>query len=186
MATEDIRTAKPTADSKLKDLFLSQLQELYWAEKKLAKVLNKMQEAAYTPELKDTFARHEEQTKGQISRLEKVFNSLEEEPTKSKSPAMAGIIAEVEEIIDDIEEKSCARDVALILVAQKAKHFEIASYGGLAEVAGTMDKGDIREILRQTLQEEKQTDTLLTLIAESGINQKASQEPEQVQMIDDR
>ncbi len=176
MGIENTKSYKLAANTKLNELFNEQLEELYWIERKLSKLLGKMNAIALTKELKDAFTRHQDQTHEHVMRLEKVFYSIQMEPKKSKSSAMAGIIAEAEEIIEETEEDSCGKDVALILVAQKAKHYEIACYGGLAQLAETMGYVAAKTLLRQTLEEEKQTDTLLTLIAESGINQKASQE----------
>ncbi len=162
------------ANIKLRQLFIEQLQELYGSEKKLVKVLEKMKESITTQELKDAYERHCQQTTAHKKRLESVFNSIDEEITKSKSHAMAGIVMEADEIMD--EEDSCSKDVALILITQKAKHYEIACYGSLSQLAETMGFTEAAALLAQTLQEVKQTDALLTLIAESGVNQRASKE----------
>jgi ferritin-like metal-binding protein YciE len=166
------------SDTQLKSLFTDQLQELYWSEKKLAKIFIKMQEAALNQDLALAFLRQHEQTREQITRIENIFQSISEEPHKSKSPVMAGILSEVKLVIDDMDEKSHISDVALIMVAQQAKHFEIASYGCLAELARTMGLEEASSKLSQNLQEEKQADTLLTLMAVRDINLKASGEPE--------
>ena len=83
---------------------------------------------------------------------------------------------EAESVIEDTEEGSWTRDVALIIAAQKVEHYEIAAYGGLATLAKTMGKPEIKELLGQTLEEEKETDELLTQLAENNINEAASQE----------
>jgi len=169
-------TGVSAADSKLKELFLEQLQDLYWAEKKLVKALGKMEDAATGSELKNAFSTHREQTREHVSRLEQVFSSIGEDADTTKCPAMAGIISEAEDLIDDTDDNSSQRDAALILAAQKAEHYEIASYGGLAQLAQTLGYQEAKQLLGQTLQEEKMADELLTQIAEGGVNQQASQE----------
>ena len=181
MSAEKMKSFKLTAITKLNELFKEQLEELYWIERKLSKLLGKMIKVALTQELKEAFTRHQEQIHEHVMRLEKVFYSIQLEPKKAKSSAMAGIIMEAEDIVDETVEDSCGKDVALILVLQKAKHYEIACYGGLAQLAETMGYEIAKLLLRQTLEDQKQTDTLLTLIADSGINQKASHEIQKLQ-----
>src|SRR3978361_734174 len=155
MRIQDSTTFKPVSATKLNELFKDQLEELYWIERKLSKLFGKMKDIALTIELKEVFSRHQNQTHEHAIRLEKVFYSIGSDPKKSKSLAMAGIIAEAAEIIEEKEEDSCGKDVALILVTQKAKHYEIACYGGLAQLAETMGNLAAKSILRQTLNEEK-------------------------------
>jgi ferritin-like metal-binding protein YciE len=164
------------ADNKLHQFFLEQLQDIYWAEKKLVKVLPKLEEAATSRELKKAFADHLMQTKTHVTRLENVFGMLGEEANAKKCPAMAGIADEGEEIIDETEEGTAQRDVGLIFAAQKAEHYEIATYGGLTQLAKTMGHTEAAEILGQTLAEEKEADELLTQIAENSSNIRANQE----------
>lgn len=166
-----------TSDSKLKEFFVDQLQDILWAEKKLVKTLPKLQEAATTQELKDAFSKHLEQTRGHVERLEKVFAMIGEDVDTQKCLAMAGIVDEGEEIIDDTEEGTSQRDVGLIFAAQKAEHYEIATYGGLVTLAQTLGESGAAELLRKTLAEEKETDELLTQIAETKVNYQASLEP---------
>ena len=175
----DSRTKAVTgnmADNKLHQFFMEQLQDIYWAEKKLVKTLPKLEEAATSTELKRAFADHLMQTKTHVTRLENVFEMMGEEANAKKCPAMAGIVDEGEEIIDETEEGTAQRDVGLIFAAQKAEHYEIASYGGLTQLAKTMGHTEAAEILHQTLTEEKQADELLTKIAETSSNQRANQE----------
>jgi ferritin-like metal-binding protein YciE len=163
-------------DSKLKEFFLDQLRDIYWAEKKLVKKLPKFQEAATTQQLKDALGNHLEQTRTHVERLQQVFALLGEEADGKKCPAMAGIVEEGEDIIDETEDGTAQRDVGIIFVAQKAEHYEIASYGGLAQLAKTLGLMEAKQLLGQTLEEEKQADLLLTQIAESGINYQAGKE----------
>ncbi|MFA6082894.1 DUF892 family protein [Mucilaginibacter sp.] len=163
-------------DSKLKEFFVEQLKDMYWAEKKLLKTLPKLQKAATTPALKDAFGNHFWQTETHIGRLEEVFGMIEEKVDDTKCPAMAGIVDEGADIIDDTEEGTAQRDVGLIFAGQKAEHYEIATYGGLETLARIMGYPVAADLLAQTLAEEKEADLLLTQIAENGINYRASKE----------
>lgn len=170
------QTSGVAEQSKLKEFFLEQLQDIYWAEKKLAKKLPKMQEAATSGQLRKALGDHTEQTRTHIGRLEQVFRLLGEEAEAKKCPAMAGILEEGEDIVDETDEGTAQRDVGIIFAAQKAEHYEIASYGGLAQLAKTLGLAEAKELLGHTLSEEKATDELLTQIAESGVNYRASRE----------
>lgn len=172
-----METQAAVQNSKLKEFFIDQLEDLYWAEKKLVKTLPKMEEAATSQQLKDAFATHCNETQNHVSRLEQIFGMIGEEVDSSKCPAMAGIVDEGEDIIDDTEEGSAQRDVGLIFAGQKAEHYEIATYGGMVTLAKTLGYDDAANLLSQTLSEEKQADELLTSIAENDINYQAAGEP---------
>jgi ferritin-like metal-binding protein YciE len=163
-------------DSKLHQFFMQQLQDLYWAERKLVKTLPKLSDAATTNMLKQAFNDHLEQTRTHVTRLENVFDLMGEEPKALKCQAMAGIVDEGEDIIDDTDTGSAQRDVGLIFAAQKAEHYEIATYGGMVTLARTLGYNEAADLLDQTLAEEKTTDAQLTKIAEEGANVKASTE----------
>jgi ferritin-like metal-binding protein YciE len=163
-------------NSNLKEFFVDQLKDIYWAEKKLVKKLFKLSEAATSMQLKDALDNHLTQSRIHIDRLERVFSLVGEEVDAKKCPAMSGIIEEGEDIIDDTDEGSAQRDVGIIFAAQKAEHYEIATYGGLAQLAKTLGYMEAKDLLGQTLQEEKRADELLSQIAESGINYQASRE----------
>ncbi|HET7116743.1 MAG TPA: ferritin-like domain-containing protein [Hanamia sp.] len=167
-------------DSKLNDFFIEQLKDIYWAEKKLVKTLPKFENASTTQELKNAFAKHLEQSEEHVSRLEKVFELMWIKAEAIESPAMAGIIEEGVDIINDTEEGTAQRDVGLIFAGQKAEHYEIATYGGLCRLAETLGYVDIKNILGKTLQEVKDIDTLLSQIAETNVNYKASLEPAEI------
>ena len=166
-------------DSKLKEFFTDQLEDLLWAEKKLVKTLPKMQEAATSAELKEAFSNHLTETKNHVSRLEQVFGIIGEEVDTAKCPAMAGIVDEGEDIIDETEEGTAQRDVGLIFAGQKAEHYEIATYGGMVTLAKTLGYNDAAELLNQTLDEEKAADSMLTQIAENNVNYRAGEEPKE-------
>jgi len=155
----------------LKDLLTDGLKDIYSAEKQLVEALPKMVKAADSEELADAFEHHLQQTHKHVSRLEKIFNRLNLNKGSEKCEAMEGLIKEAQEIIDNYEE-SPVRDSALIIAAQKVEHYEIASYGSLCELADVLGLNKVAEILDRTLEEEEETDLLLTDIAEE-INDEA-------------
>jgi len=165
-------------DSMLLGYFMEELKDIYWAEKHLVKALPKFQKAATSEELAGAFEDHLAVTEDQVIRLERVFELLGEKPRGKKCEAMAGLVEEGEKIITDTEEGSSTRDVALIIAAQKVEHYEIATYGGLATLAKTIGNEEIGNILGEILEEEKETDELLTQIAENNINLSAVAERE--------
>lgn len=164
------------SNSMLRDLFVEELRDIYWAEKHLVKALPRLEKASSSEELANAFAEHEAVTQEQVSRLEQIFELLGEKARGKKCEAMEGLVKEAESVIEDTEEGSWTRDVALIIAAQKVEHYEIAAYGGLATLAKTMGKTEIKDLLGQTLDEEKEADELLSQLAETNINQSASHE----------
>jgi len=167
---------KRKGDSKLEEFFHDEIKDIYWAEKKLVKTLPKMAQAANSSELKNAFTKHLDQTKEHVTRLEQVFDLLGHKPQAKKCDAMEGITEEGASVIEDTEDGTSTRDVALILAGQKAEHYEIATYGGLAQIARTLGHADVARILETTLEEEKATDQALTRLAESKVNRDASVE----------
>ncbi len=162
----------------LRELFVDEIKDIYWAEKKLVVALPKMQKASSSAELQDAFAEHLEVTKEHVSRLEQVFELLGEKAQAKKCEAMEGLVKEGESIIEDTEEGTATRDVGLILAAQKVEHYEIATYGSLTRLAKTLGLQEVAGILYSTLEEEKQADEYLTGIAENHVNYQALQEQE--------
>lgn len=176
---EHAAPTKEQNESMLKDLFLDELRDIYWAEKHLVKALPKMQKAATSEQLATAFEDHLAVTQEQVARLEQVFGLLGEKPRGKKCEAMEGLVKEAESVIEDTEEGTSTRDVGLIMGAQKIEHYEIASYGGLAQVAKTLGLQDVGDLLGETLEEEKETDQLLTTLAENNINESATTEVEE-------
>ncbi|MEO5979039.1 MAG: ferritin-like domain-containing protein [Chryseolinea sp.] len=162
--------------SALLEFFTGEIKDIYWAEKHLTKAIPKMRKAATSEDLKNAFATHLEQTKVHVERLEKIFELLDKKPQAKKCDAMDGIVQEGESIIEDTEDGTATRDVGLILAAQKVEHYEISTYGGLAQLARTLGRKEIADILSQTLAEEKETDQLLTDIAETSLNYQSAEE----------
>lgn len=163
-------------ETKLKELFVDSLKDIYWAEKSLTKALPKMSKAATSEDLKNAFNNHLEETQNQIARLESVFEIIGEKAQAKKCEAMAGLTKEAEGMISETDKGTETRDVALIMAAQKVEHYEIATYGSLATLAAQLGYDDAKELLGETLNEEKNADLLLTDIAVSHINEEAEME----------
>jgi ferritin-like metal-binding protein YciE len=180
MKTTTKKAAGSEADSKalLEEYFVDSLRDIYWAEKHLVKALPKMQKAATSEDLAQAIGDHISVTEEHVTRLEQVFEMMEQKARAKKCEAMEGLIKEGETVISETEKGSATRDVGLIMAAQKVEHYEIATYGGLTQLAKTIGREDIADILGQTLSEEKETDELLTSLAEADINEQASQEVE--------
>lgn len=166
----------PKAEPALQELFLDGIMDIYWAENHLVKNLPKMIEAATSAKLKKAITDHLEQTRTHVSRLEQVFELLGEKALAKKCDAMEGLSKEGEGIVESTEAGTATRDVGIILASQKIEHYEIATYGGLTQLAKTLGHDDVAGLLYQTLAEEKEADLLLTDVAESDVNYKAAEE----------
>lgn len=171
-------SSRSSAADPMMDLFYENLKDIYWAEKHLTKALPRMAKASSSPELKAAFTEHLEVTKNQITRLEEVFAALGKKAQAKKCDAMEGLVKEAESGIEETEKGTAVRDVALILSAQKVEHYEIAAYGGLSQLASTMQLEDVAGLLAETLAEEKEADVNLTVIAENNVNYEAAHEDE--------
>lgn len=172
-----MQTDSTKLNSALQQFFLTSLQELYWSELNLYNALNTMTEEATTSRLKEAFQLHAEQTANHAKILENVFTLMGIPPHAEPSVGLQGLFDEGWQVIDETEKGTAQRDVALIIAAQKVEHYEIATYGSLSSLAKTLGHKEIVSLLDPILQEEKDTDAILTSIAVSGINVEASQEP---------
>lgn len=170
------KAAPITEDTMLQNLFLDSLKDIYYAERSGTKVLPKLAKAATSEEVRQALDQHAQQTNGQVQRLEQVFEHIGKKPQGKKCEAIEGLIREADSLVKETRKGSKTRDVALIMAVQKMEHYEIASYGGIATLAAQMGQSQVKELLGQTLQEEKDADSLLTQIAESSVNQQAQQE----------
>jgi ferritin-like metal-binding protein YciE len=166
-------------ETMLKELFVEELKDIYWAEKHLTKALPKMKKAATSEELANAFDEHLAVTQEQVGRVEQVFELLDMTPRAKKCEAMDGLVKEAQEVIEELPKGSAVIDAGLIIAAQKVEHYEIAAYGSLVQLAKTMGENEIADLLQQTLDEEKEADQLLTELAVSGINISAENEPEE-------
>jgi ferritin-like metal-binding protein YciE len=181
MATTKTPTRQPematgVTESALNELFIDELKDIYWAEKHLVKALPKMAKAATSEKLRTTIQNHLSETENHVTRLEQAFNSIDEKAVAVKCEAMAGLLKEADEIVSETEKGSITRDAGIISAAQKVEHYEIASYGTLKTLATVLGYNEAAELLGETLKEEKNADSMLTQIAESGINQSAKSE----------
>lgn len=156
----------------MKDAFIHELRDIYDAEKQLLKALPEMEKKAASPDLKAAFREHCEQTEEQVRRLEQCFEKLGEKASATSCKAMKGIIAEGEDLLKQ-KDAGDILDAALIGAAQKAEHYEIATYGTLAEWAKGLGETAVKDLLGKTLSEEEETDELLTKLARGGINRMA-------------
>jgi ferritin-like metal-binding protein YciE len=166
----------------LSDLFLEQLADIYHAERQLFKALPKMAKATSSPELKNAFESHLEETQGHAQRLERVFEVFNRPAKGKKCQAMEGLIEEAKEIMDE-ESVSSVMDAALIAAAQKVEHYEIATYGCLCTWAELLGNREALDLLKQNMSEEEQADKKLTEIAERTINVEAAEGREEGEAV---
>lgn len=161
----------------LQNLFLNGLKDIYYAENKIMQALPKMAKGAYTEEVTDAFELHLSETENQVQRLEQVFEMLGETPKGKECPAIDGIVAEGEEILEQYE-GTAAVDAGLVAAAQAVEHYEIARYGTLVAWAESLGLSEAAELLQATLEEEEATDEALTALAEGGVNDAALEDEE--------
>ncbi len=157
----------------MKELFLLGLQDIYFAEKEIVKALPKMAKAVASDELRDAFETHLEETKGQVKRLEKLFELIGEKAKGETCPAIEGLIEEGEELMKETKDKQVL-SAGLLAGAQAVEHYEIARYGTLCAWARQLGHDDAAELLEETLAEEKNADRILNEIALSEVNVQAS------------
>lgn len=157
----------------LNDLFVHTLQDIYYAEKQIAKALPDLIDKATDTELKDGLARHLEETEGHIRRVEQVFEMHNEKIKAIDCPAIDGILEEANDVTGDAADKAVL-DAAIIASAQAVEHYEITRYGTLITWAKELGRADCAAVLEENLKEEKAADEKLTKIAEAGVNLKAA------------
>ena len=161
------------AKGSLRELYIDELRDLYNAETQITKALPKMAKASTNPELREAFEEHLRQTAEQVSRLEQIFDMLEEKPTGKKCLGMEGLLKQGAETMRE-EYEDAVMDAGIIGAAQRVKHYEIAAYGTAKEYARLLGEDEHVSLLEQTLEEEKQTDQKLTQLAEE-INPRAQE-----------
>jgi ferritin-like metal-binding protein YciE len=159
----------------LQDLFLDSLADMYYAENQLVKALPKMAAVATHEDLREAFETHLGETEGHVAKLEQVFEEFGEKPRSKKCAAILGIIKEAKEIISE-NKKSSTINAALIYAAQKAEHYEIASYGTLREWARHLQKDEAADLINEILDQEKAADEKLTQLAQTHCNESAANE----------
>jgi ferritin-like metal-binding protein YciE len=164
--------------TQLGQLFEDEFRDIFWAEKALVEALPKMAKNATSQELVEAIEDHLEETKEHVRRAEEIFSILGKEPRGKQCEAMEGLLEEGKTVMEEATE-GVMRDAAIISAAQKVEHYEIASYGTLRTFAQTLGMSDVAQLLEQTLEEEKNCDSLLTELAESIINPQAAAEQEE-------
>ncbi len=157
----------------LREALVEEIRDLYNAEKQLLKALPKMAKGASSDELRDAFESHLDETEGHVTRLERVFELLEEKPRGKHCAGIAGIIEEGSDVLQEDMESSVL-DACLIASGQRAEHYEMAAYGTAVAWSEALELGDVAQLLRETLEEEKAADKKLSALAESGINEAAT------------
>src|ERR1700754_1471026 len=160
------------AEKDLHALFLDTLKDIYYAEKQIYKSLPKLAKAAVSDELRAAFEKHHDETEGHIERLEKIFELLGKPARGKKCDAIEGILDEGQEIVQEYKGEP-ALDAGLLAAAQAVEHYEISRYGTLKNWANQLGYNDAVKLLDATLNEEKNTDSTLSQIAESEVNQHA-------------
>lgn len=162
----------------LRELYIDELKDLYSAEKQITKALPKMVKNANNPQLKKAFSHHLEQTEGHVERLERIFDMLGESPRGKKCKGMEGLIEEAKELLEEDAAEEVL-DAGLISKAQHVEHYEMAGYGTVRTYAQQLGFNDQAKLLQQTLDEEGETNEMLTEIAETSVNLEAEQGADQ-------
>ena len=155
------------------DLFVHQLKDIYYAEKRIVGALPEMIQKASAPQLKQAFESHLAETRNHVKRVEQVFQMHGATPESVDCPAIDGILEEAQEVAGEAADKQ-VMDAALIAAAQAVEHYEMTRYGTLIAWAKTLGRDDWANVLKANLSEEEAADKKLTQIAESGVNQKAA------------
>lgn len=171
------KTGNSGAAEGLRDLFVDQLKDIYWAEKALTKAIPKTIKKVTSQDLVDALSEHLQFTMEQVTRLENVFEIIGQKAQAEKCAAMEGLIQEAEDIITDTSE-GVVRDAGIIAAHQKIEHYEIATYGTLTAFANILGESEAASLLEETLDEEKEADMRMTELAQSGINIEAAAEDE--------
>jgi ferritin-like metal-binding protein YciE len=163
-------------DEGLRGLFVNELKGIYYAEKALVDNMPNMADAATTDQVRMAFQQHLEETRNQVTRLERIFDSINVEADSMTCNAIDGLADDADNVISTTESATLTRDAALIIAAQKVEHHEIAAYGSLHTLAQLLGYSEAAQLIEQSLQEEKNTDKKLTQLAESFVNERAKAE----------
>jgi ferritin-like metal-binding protein YciE len=161
----------------LQQLYVDELKDLYSAETQMVKALPKLAKASSSDELRQAFEDHLSQTNDQVSRLEKIFEMLEEKPTGKKCLGMEGLVKEGSEAIQE-DYSGAVKDAALIGAAQRVEHYEIAGYGTVRAFAELLGEQEHVSLIEQTLREEKAADEKLSQLAEQINSEAQDSQPE--------
>jgi ferritin-like metal-binding protein YciE len=160
----------------LQSLFVNELKDIYYAEKQAIDALGEQADASTTDEVRNAFLMHQNETRNQVSRLEQVFNSIGIDIEEGSCDAIDGLVDDAQRIVSNTDSGSLTRDAGLIIAGQKIEHHEIAAYGSVVTLAQVLGYQEAARLLQQTLDEEKNADKKLTILAESFINNRAASE----------
>jgi ferritin-like metal-binding protein YciE len=158
----------------MQELLIDELKDLYSAEKQIVRALPKLAKAAKTPELQQAILTHLEETKNQVTRLEKIGELVGKKLTGKTCVGMKGVLEEGSEVLEDTD-KGTIRDAALISAAQRVEHYEMAGYGSAREFAKLLGLSEVASLLDETLAEEKAADKTLSGVAKQ-VNATAKRE----------
>ncbi|MBN8826353.1 MULTISPECIES: ferritin-like domain-containing protein [unclassified Spirosoma] len=160
----------------LKSLFITELQDIYYAEKQAVNALGEQADASTTDEVRNAFLQHQQETRNQVARLEQVFSSIGIDTDEGTCDAIDGLVDDAQRVVSNTDSGSLTRDAGLIIAGQKIEHHEIASYGSAVTLAQVLGYHEAARLLQQTLDEEKNADKKLTTLAESFVNNRAAGE----------
>lgn len=166
----------PDTQEGLRGLFITELQDIYYAEKQAVDALGEQADASTTDEVRNAFLQHQNETRNQVARLEQVFSSIGIDIEEGSCDAIDGLVDDAQRIVSNTDSGSLTRDAGLIIAGQKIEHHEIASYGSVVTFAQVLGYNEAARLLQQTLEEEKNADKKLTSLAESFINNRAASE----------
>jgi len=159
----------------MNDLFVSFLQDMYYAERQILKALPKMVKAAENEDLRQALRHHREETQGHVDRLQQVFDHVGKRARTQTCEALNGIVEEGDEVVEEFD-KGAVRDAGILANAQAVEHYEMARYGTMIAWAKACGMQEVAKILQETLDEEKKADTLLNQIANKSLNQQAARQ----------
>jgi len=156
----------------MNDLLINVMQDVYYAERQILKALPKLAKATENEELKNALMHHREETQGQVERLQKAFEALGKRARGQTCEAINGLIEEGDEVVEEFPE-GVIRDAGILACAQAVEHYEMARYGTIVAWAKAVGADDVAQLMHETLEEEKNTDSLLNQLAKKTINRQA-------------
>ncbi|QHV99930.1 YciE/YciF ferroxidase family protein [Spirosoma endbachense] len=160
----------------LRGLFATELKDIYYAEKQAVDALGEQADASTTDEVRNAFLQHQDETRNHVARLEQVFSSIGIDVEEGSCDAIDGLVDDAQRVVSNTDSGSLTRDAGLIIAGQKIEHHEIASYGSVVTLAQVLGYTEAARLLQQTLDEEKNADKKLTVLAESFVNSRAASE----------
>ncbi len=147
----------------LRRLLIDELQEIYISESLTSEALGRWVQGANAEPFKKALDSHRSESKGQLARLETVFEVLEDSPRGGHGKSMRALLSETEDRLGDAGDPPVL-DAAVLAAVRRIEHWEIASYGTAQIFAERLGLAKVAALLAQTLGEEQAMDgTLLEL-----------------------